>query len=85
GALAGTGAPFYFTQKTARNERFLVISCGFLLWTYVTVPFVLNLKIENHIILIYFCLSGTINRQYQEHPILTKKRTIIVLFLIRSL
>ncbi|MFB8533708.1 hypothetical protein, partial [Enterococcus casseliflavus] len=39
GALAATGAPFYFTQKTARNERFLVISCGFLLWTYVTVPF----------------------------------------------
>jgi len=37
--LAATGAPFYFTQKTARNERFLVISCGFLLWTYVTVPF----------------------------------------------
>nr|WP_254777737.1 hypothetical protein [Enterococcus casseliflavus] len=36
--MAATGAPFYFTQKTARNERFLVISCGFLLWTYVTVP-----------------------------------------------
>ncbi|MFB8533847.1 hypothetical protein, partial [Enterococcus casseliflavus] len=42
GALAATGAPFYFTQKTARNERFLVISCGFLLWTYVTVPFLLQ-------------------------------------------
>ncbi|WP_231472469.1 hypothetical protein, partial [Enterococcus casseliflavus] len=41
GALAATGAPFYFTQKTARNERFLVISCGFLLWIYVTVPFLL--------------------------------------------
>ncbi|MFB5429563.1 hypothetical protein [Enterococcus casseliflavus] len=37
--MAATGAPFYFTQKTAKNERFLVISCGFLLWTYVTVPF----------------------------------------------
>ncbi|MFS1031742.1 hypothetical protein ACFC9G_07305, partial [Enterococcus casseliflavus] len=42
GALAATGAPFYFTQKTARNERFLVISCGFLLWTYVTVPQVVS-------------------------------------------
>ncbi|WP_231473225.1 hypothetical protein, partial [Enterococcus casseliflavus] len=44
GALAATGAPFYFTQKTARNERFLVISCGFLLWTYVTVPFSFHSK-----------------------------------------
>lgn len=29
---------FILPKKTARNERFLVISCGFLLWTYVTVP-----------------------------------------------
>lgn len=26
---------FILPKKIARNERFLFISCGFLLWTYV--------------------------------------------------
>lgn len=27
---------FILPKKTARNERFPFISCGFLLWAYVT-------------------------------------------------
>ncbi|WP_373192583.1 hypothetical protein, partial [Enterococcus sp. RIT-PI-f] len=56
GALAATGAPFYFTQKTARNERFLVISCGFLLWTYVTVPSFVTILCKKRV----FCNIGKV-------------------------